>query len=327
MSRDQLLAALIVAACLPTTAQTSKALISGIVTDGSGSAVMNAKITITDVQRNQDYRTETNSSGVYRVIELTPSVYRVTAEAAGFRTYVLESLPLSTQQNAIVNIKLEIGAVTERVEITATGPLLETSSATLSSVVENKKIIDLPLNNRNVYQLLKLVPGITPSTPNSESDFFTSTIRFSINGGKESLNDIQLDGVTAMVQSDIQGIYGASAIPSVEGIQEFRVQTNSYTAEYGRSGGGQVTMLTKSGSNQFHGSAFEFLRNSAMDAKSFFLNRSNGRKASFQQHQYGASTGGPIKRDKTFFFVLYEKKLTKSGSLGTFTVPTAAQLG
>src|SRR5207249_3567733 len=139
-------------------------------------------------------------------------------------------------------------------------------------------------------------------------DFFTSTIRFSINGSKESLNDIQLDGVTAMVQSDIQGIYGASAIPSVEGIQEFRVQTNSYTAEYGRSGGGQVTMVTKSGSNDFHGSAFEFLRNSAMDAKSFFLNRSNGRKASFQQHQYGASTGGPIKKDKTFFFALYAAK-------------------
>ena len=181
-------------------------------------------------------------------------------------------------------------------------------------MVENKKIIDLPFNNRNIYSLLRLVPGITPSTPNSESDFFTSTIRFSINGGKESLNDIQLDGVTAMVQSDIQGIYGASAIPSVEGIQEFRVQTNSYTAEYGRSGGGQVTMLTKSGSNQFHGSAFEFLRNSALDAKSFFLNKTNGRKASFQQHQYGVSTGGPIKKDKTFFFALYEKRLVKSGS-------------
>ncbi|MBI4905688.1 MAG: carboxypeptidase regulatory-like domain-containing protein [Acidobacteria bacterium] len=327
MSKIHFLASLLAAvACVPAPAQTSKALISGIVTDGSGAAIANAKVTITDTQRNQDFRTETNSSGVYRLIELTPSLYRVTAEAAGFRTYVLESLPLSTQQNATLNIKLEIGAVSERVEVTATGPLLEASSATLSSVVENKKIIDLPLNNRNIYSLLKLVPGITPSTPNSESDFFTSTIRFSINGGKESLNDIQLDGVTAMVQSDIQGIYGASAIPSVEGIQEFRVQTNSYTAEYGRSGGGQVTMVTKSGNNNYHGSAFEFLRNSAMDAKSFFLNRSNGRKASFQQHQYGASAGGPIKKDRTFFFALYEKRLVKSGSFSQFTVPTAQQL-
>ena len=279
------------------------------------------------MQRNQDYRAETNSAGVYRVIELTPSVYRVTAEAAGFRTYVLDSLPLNTQQNASLNITLEVGSVSERVQVTATGPLLETSSAALSSVVENKKIIDLPLNNRNIYSLLRLVPGITPSTPNSESDFFTSTIRFSINGGKESLNDIQLDGVTAMVQSDIQGIYGASAIPSVEGIQEFRVQTNSYTAEYGRSGGGQVTMLTKSGSNEFHGSAFEFLRNSAMDSKNFFLNRTNGRKASLQQHQYGVSTGGPIRKDKTFFFALYEKRLVKSGSFALFSVPTPQQLG
>ena len=328
MSKIHMLATFVaMAACVPAIAQTSKALISGIVTDSSGAAVTNAKITITDVQRNQDFRSETNASGVYRVTELTPSVYQVTAEAPGFRTYVLDSLPLSTQQNATVNITLEVGAVTERVEVAATGPLLEASSATLSSVVENKKIIDLPLNNRNIYSLLKLVPGITPSTPNSESDFFTSTIRFSINGGKESVNDIQLDGVTAMVQSDIQGIYGASAIPSVEGIQEFRVQTNSYTAEYGRSGGGQVTMLTKSGSNNFHGSAFEFLRNSAMDSKNFFLNRSGGRKASFQQHQYGASTGGPIKKDMTFFFALFEKRLVKSGSFSQFTVPTAQQLG
>lgn len=328
MLKVRLAAVLLVCMMVPAaTAQTSKALISGIVTDGSGAAISGAKITVTDTQRNLDYKTESNASGLYRVIELTPGVYRVTAEAAGFRMYVLDSVPLSTQQNASLNITLEIGAVTERVQVTATGPLLEASSATLSSVVENKKIIDLPLNNRNVYSLLRLVPGITPSTPNQESDFFTSTIRFSINGGKESLNDIQLDGVTAMVQSDIQGIYGASAIPSVEGIQEFRVQTNSYTAEYGRSGGGQVTMVTKSGSNAFHGSAFEFLRNSAMDAKNFFLNRSGGNKAAFQQHQYGVSVGGPAIKDKTFFFGLYERRLVKSGSFAQYTVPTPEQLG
>lgn len=307
-------------------AQTSKALITGIVTDGSGGTISNAKITVTDIQRNLEYKAESNNSGLYRLIELTPGLYRVSAEAPGFRTYVLESLQLSTQQNATLNIILEVGAVSERIEVKATGPLLEASNATLSSVVENKKIIDLPLNNRNIYSLLRLVPGITPSTPNAESDFFTSTIRFSINGGKESLNDIQLDGVTAMVQSDIQGIYGASAIPSVEGIQEFRVQTNSYTAEYGRSGGGQVTMLTKSGSNEIHGSVFEFLRNSAMDSKNFFLNRSGGAKASFQQHQYGVSAGGPIKKDKTFVFGLYERRLVKSGSFSLFTVPSADQL-
>lgn len=327
MFRSQfLLLWLAIALVLPAPAQTSKALISGIVTDNSGAAIVNAKVTITDVQRNQDFTASTNSSGVYRVIELTPSTYRLTVEAAGFRTYVMDSLPLSTQQSATLNITMDVGAVSEKIEVTATGPLLDASSATLSSVVENKKIVDLPLNNRNIYSLMRLVPGITPSTPNSESDFFTSTIRFSINGGKEAQNDIQLDGVTAMVQSDIQGIYGASAIPSVEGIQEFRVQTNAFTAEYGRSGGGQVTMVTKSGTNQFHGSVFEFLRNSAMDSKNFFLNRSGGQKASFQQHQYGASMGGPVIKDKTFFFALYERKLVKSGSFANYTVPTAQQL-
>ncbi len=327
MSKLRIGALLLLSAAIPATmAQTSRALITGLVTDGTGAVISGVKITVTDIQRNQEYKTESNTSGLYRIIELTPGSYRVTAEATGFRTYVLESLPLNTQQNATLNITLEIGALTERVQVTATGPLLEASSATLSSVVENKKIIDLPLNNRNVYSLLRLVPGVTPSTPNSDSDFFTSTIRFSINGGKESLNDIQLDGVTAMVQSDINGIYGASAIPSVEGIQEFRVQTNSYTAEYGRSGGGQVTMLSKSGTNEIHGSVFEFLRNSAMDSKNFFQNRSGARKPSFQQHQYGASAGGPIRKDKTFVFGLYERRLVKSGSFGLFTVPTAQQL-
>ena len=129
-----------------------------------------------------------------------------------------------------------------------------------------------------------------------------------------------------MVQSDIQGIYGASAIPSVEGIEEFRVQTNAYTAEYGRSGGGQVTMLTKSGAPAFDGSAFEFLRNSAMDSKNFFLNRSGGRKASFQQHQYGASTGGPVKKDMTFFFALFEKRIVKSGSFSYLRFPQRRSL-
>jgi len=328
MFRAHVVATLFAAASLlPMYAQTSKALISGIVTDSSGAAVAGAKVTITDTERNQDFRTETNGAGVYRVIELTPGVYRVAAEAPGFRTYQLEGLRLYTQQNATLNITLDVGAVTEKVEVTATGPLLEASSAALSAVVENKKIIELPLNNRNIYSLLTLVPGITPSTPNNpESDFFTSTIRFSINGGKESVNDIQLDGVSAMVQSDIQGIYGASAIPSVEGIQEFRVQTNSYTAEYGRSGGGQVTMITKSGTNAFHGSAFEFLRNSALDSTPFFTNRNNLKKAPLQRHQFGASGGGRIVKDKTFFFALYERSLTKAASLGIFTVPTPQQL-
>src|SRR4051812_15234032 len=152
-------------------------------------AVTNAKITVTDTQRNLDYRTESNAAGLYRVIELTPGMYRITAEAPGFRTYILESLPLSTQQNASLNITIEVGAISERVQVTATGPLLEASSATLSSVAENKTAIGLPVNNRNVCSLLKLGPGVPPSTPNRESGFFTSSSRFSSNGGKESLND------------------------------------------------------------------------------------------------------------------------------------------
>lgn len=143
----------------------------------------------------------------------------------------------------------------ERVEVTGSAQLLEANSATISSVVENKKIVDLPLNGRNFYSLLRLTPGVAPSTPNSDTDFFTGAHRYSIIGGRESTTDVQLDGISTLVQSDISGIYATFTEPSVES-----VQTNAFSAEYGRSGGGLVTMVTKSGTNSVHGSLFHFPR-------------------------------------------------------------------
>lgn len=256
----------------------------------------------------------------------------MSAEKVGFRKYILDGLPLSTQQKASVDIGMELGTVSENVQVTAEAQLLESTSSTLGAVVENKRIVDLPLNGRNIYNLAALVPGVFMVRQlTGISDTFT-TNRFIVNGGQESTSDILLDGVTATVAHNISTIPAVSAIPSVEGIQEFRIQTNAYSAEYGRSGGGLVTLVTKSGTNDLHGSAYEFLRNSFFDANSFFANKNGRPLTSFKRNQFGASIGGPIYvpkvhngRDHTFFFFDYEGQRILAASLIQHTLASAAQ--
>jgi hypothetical protein len=264
--------------------------------------------------------------------QLSPGNYRVAAEKAGFRRYVLDSLPLSTQQKAAVNISMELGTVTENVQVTAEAQLVESTSSTLGAVVENKRIVDLPLNGRNIYNLAALVPGVFMVRQlTGIADSFTAN-RFIVNGGQESTSDIMLDGVTATVSHNITTIPAISAIPSVEGVQEFKIQTNAYSAEYGRSGGGLVTLVTKSGTNDLHGSLYEFLRNSALDSNNFFANRAGRPLASFKRNQFGASVGGPIRlpklydgRDRSFFFFNYEGQRVLAASLAQHTLPTALE--
>src|SRR5438128_3203178 len=318
----------IVTACLAF-GQTFTGSISGIITDPAGAIVAGAVITVTDTEKNTSSRTTTNGTGFFVVPQLAPGTYRITAEQVGFRRYSLDSLPLSTQQSATVNIVMALGAVTEQVEVTAEAQLLESATSTLSAVVENKRILDLPLNGRNIYQLTALVPGVFFVRQTSGVDDTFTANRFIVNGGQESTSDIVLDGVTATVSHNIVNIPAVSAIPSVEGIQEFKIQTNAYSAEYGRSGGGLVTLATKSGTNDLHGSVFEFLRNSFFDANNFFANRAGRPLTSFKRNQFGASAGGPIYvpklyngRNRTFFFMLYEGQRILAASLAQHTLPT-----
>lgn len=309
--------------------QTFTATISGTVTDSADAAVAGAAITITDLAKNTSFRTTSNESGFYLVSELPPGSYSVKAEQPGFRTYILDAFPLSTQQKASVNIKLEVGQVSEKVQVTAEAQLVESQSSTLGAVVENKRILDLPLNGRNIYNLSALVPGVfMVRQMTGIADSFTAN-RFIVNGSQESTSDILLDGVTSTVSHNISTIPAVSAIPSVEGIQEFKIQTNAYAAEYGRSGGGIVTLVTKSGTNTFHGSAYEFLRNSLLDSNNFFANRAGRSLASFKRNQFGASIGGPVLfpklyngKDKTFFFFNYEGQRIISASTAQHTLPT-----
>jgi hypothetical protein len=317
------LAALFAAAA---NAQTFNASVSGIVSDPTGAVAPNVKVTVTDIARGTQYSASTNQDGVYLIKNLIPSTYKVTAVAAGFQAYVVNTFPLTATQQAVLNITLQLGTANQTVEVSSQVQMIEPSNATLGGLVNSKSIADLPLVNRNILTLMVLEPGVAPSTPNNyQSNFFTSAIRYSFNGGMESTNDFQLDGMSILNQSDIPGIMGLTMLPSVDSVQEMKLQTNSYSAVYGRSGGGITTMVTKSGTNAFHGDLFEFLRNNDLNANSFFSNRSGAAIAPLKINQFGGSIGGPIVKNKAFFFGLLEKDTSIQGGFSLFTVPTAAE--
>jgi hypothetical protein len=316
-------------------AQTVAGAISGLVTDASGSAVAQAVIRVTDLDRNVTLQTISNDTGFYVVTPVPPGRYRITAERPGFRRYVLEPFPVSTQQKASVNITLEVGMVTESVTVTGTAELMETTTATLSAVVENKRIVDLPLNGRNVYSLAALTPGVFARLPAQgiSSEGFHSIGMFTVNGGRDSSNAILMDGVPVTMNSNTNNMNANSALPTVEGVEEFRIQTNAYSADYGRSGGGILTIATKSGTNELHGSAFNFLRNNRMDANNYFANAAGRRLGTFQRNEFGFSLGGPVYipglyngKDKTFFFNAYEGRRQRQQVIAQMTLPTDLQM-
>lgn len=307
--------------------------ISGVVTDPTGAATAEVAITVTDVNRNVEFRGSTNQQGFYSISLLPPGTYRVRAEKEGFRQYVLDTLPISAQQKANVDIAMQVGNVSESVEVTAEAQLMQTTSSELGTVTSNQQIANLPLNGRNVQSLVLLTPGVTGMSSNGgPTETYESQGRFVVNGGRDSSSAIQLDGVSVDMPSYIAGMNFYSAVPSSEGIQEFRIQTNAFTAEYGRTGGGVVTMVTKSGTNQVHGSVYEFLRNSALDSNSFFNNARNIPLGSFKRNEFGGTLGGPVVipkifngKDRSFFFVEYQGRRQSSGRTNVATVPTALE--
>jgi hypothetical protein len=320
---------LICAAALVLYGQAFTGSVSGIVADSSGAVLPGTSVTMTDLDRNVQFHGASNDTGFYVISSLPPGRYRVTAEKTGFRTYVLEPVAIAVQQKASINMTMELGTLAEKVQVTADAQLVEATSSTLGGVVENKRIVDLPLNGRNVLDLASLVPGVFRPRPSlaAEENFMGN--RIIINGGQEETNDITLDGVSATLPHNQSNIIAVSAIPSIEGIQEFRVQTNAYSAEYGRSGGGVISLVSKSGTNELHGSAFEFLRNSVLDANSWQANRAGINLASFKRNQYGFSIGGPLVipkvyngRNKTFFFHLFEGTRLSAARTAQYTVPT-----
>ncbi|MBI4876319.1 MAG: carboxypeptidase regulatory-like domain-containing protein [Acidobacteria bacterium] len=311
---------------VPIASQTITASLEGVVRDPSGALVPGARVQVVNTATNITTRLETRPDGRFLAPSLPPGSYFVSIEASGFKKVERSGIVLQVNQVARIEIALEVGAVTDTVEITAQAPLLESTSSALGQVVENRSITNLPLNQRNPYALVFLAPGVIG---NVGATFNQANI--SINGGRPGANEILADGIPSSPPL-VNPIQGYTVYPSVDSVQEFKVQTNNYSAEFGRSSGGIINLVFKSGTNQLHGSFFEFLRNSKLDSNEFFANSKGLALGSFKRNQFGASGGGPVHipklyngRNRTFWLFAYEGLRERSQSNLLATVPTALQ--
>jgi Carboxypeptidase regulatory-like domain/TonB dependent receptor len=285
--------------------------LTGVITDPSGGAIPNVTITLTNNGTGQARTATTGQDGTYRFSLLQPGDYKVTFSATGFKTSEVVTTTLNVTETKTLDRTLEVGAQSEQITVESTVETLQTSSSTLGTVVESKQITELPLASRNYTQVLGLSAGAN-SGVNNGAAFGKGTLDMAVNGAGVDQNNFQMDGVSVMnafgagISAD-SGIYVGIAIPSPDAIAEFKVQTSTFDASYGRNPGANVNVVTKSGTNLFHGTLFEFFRNEDLNANSFFQNAENGgAKQILRQNQFGGTFGGPIKKDKLFFFGSYQ---------------------
>jgi Carboxypeptidase regulatory-like domain/TonB-dependent Receptor Plug Domain len=324
------LTAMLVIACVPVTAQVIFGSIIGTVTDQSGGAVPGAMIKIASRATNEARTTSTGSNGTYSFPNLPPGQYRVEVQQDGFKQFVRSSVEVQVDVTSRVDVSLEVGNVAESVVVTGESPLLQTDSSSLGTVVSQAAIQNIPLSGRNINNLLTLVPGVVAgggtygnAVSNQAGGARTNAIGFgnyAIGGGFGNQSQFYVDGVPSNAPANNLNSY----IPSQDVVQEFRVVTNNISAEYGNYAGGVINLSTKSGSNKFHGAAYEYLRNKVLNANGFFANRQGLSRPPLVQNQFGATFGGPIRKDKTFFFFGYEREVVHTSTLSQSTVPTAA---
>lgn len=305
-------------------AQLNEGGIAGTVTDATGAAVAGGSVKITNLQTGSVDETKTDNIGYYRVLHLLPGTYQIRIEAQAFKATVLGSIPVNVGTTTRADAKLQVGTARETVEVTEGAALVQTEEARLSSTITNQEIANLPLNGRQVYQLVSLEPGVTqtnaPVISNVPSP--TSSVSFDFgytaNGSTPRGNNFVLDGNS----NNNEWLGGTPLIyPSLDAIQELQVQTLNFSSEYGRNNGTVVNVVTKSGTNHLHGSLFYTGRNTSLNARNFF---DQVQKTPLQQNQFGFSLGGAIVKDKTFFFTDYEGSRLKDGAPGIFTSETPA---
>jgi len=304
-------------------AQAVSGTILGTVKDSTGAVVPGATVMVVNTNTGFSRSVVTDTHGEYNAPSIPTGTYSVTAEITGFKKISKTNVLVGVDQKVRIDIGLELGAMEEVVEIQAETPLLNTSSSDLGATIVEEQIKTLPLNGRNFVSLTRTIPGVTRGNPGGNIDgagslAWRASASFSANGQRPRDNNYMLDGV----DNNETWLQTVVIFPSVDALDEFKLQTSTYSAEFGRSLGGVVNLQIKSGTNQYHGSVFEFLRNDQFDANNWFNNRASRAKPDFKQHQFGATFGGPIIKDRTFFFADYQGLRITSGLSYLSTVPS-----
>ncbi len=293
--------------------------LTGTVTDPSGAAVPNVTVTLTSNDTNQARTATTGGSGEYKFTLLPPGSYKIRFAANGFKTAEVSAVNLNVTETPVLDHALEVGQQSEQVTVEASAETLQTATSSLGTTVGAKTVTALPLSNRNYTQILGLSAGANVGVSNATS-FGKATQDMSVNGNDPAQNNFQMDGVAInnianSGSSNDSGIYAGIGIPNPDSIAEFKIQTSTYDASYGRNPGANVNVVTKSGTNTWHGTGFEFFRNAQLNANGFFYNRDTCEsefagtscpKQIFNQNQWGGVIGGPIKKDKLFIFGSYQ---------------------
>jgi outer membrane receptor protein involved in Fe transport len=305
---------------LPSTGQSVSSEILGTVKDPSGAFVVSADVTMTNLETGLARSTETDGNGIYHVDGLSAGSYQLRIEHAGFRVKNLTDITLLVNQAAVLDATLELGSTREELTIVGATPLVETTTAQMSSVVTASGLSELPLNGRDLFQLTELQTGVVPSTNGGSSLWSEGNMsKASAQGTRPTMNNVTLDGGDINDPGyNVPPGGPAGAQLGVEAVREFRVVLNTYSAEYGRNGGANVQFVTKSGTNNLHGSVFEFFRNAALDAANYFDTLG---KPAYERNQFGTALGGSIVKDHTFFFINYEGLRERKGITTNTSVP------
>src|SRR5215204_2072128 len=303
--------------------------ITGTVRDPQGASVPKAEVTVVDEKTGQSRTVSANDDGFYNVPSLPAGLYTISAGPTGFKKTVTTGVDLHVNENKTVNLDLQVGQVTETVTVTSETAPVELRSGEVSSLITEKQVTELPLNGRNYAQLALMVPGVSPVTQAGAGGAFATRgtglnagVDMSVNGNQSNSNLWTVDGVNNM---DVGSNRTLLVFPSVDSIQEFRVERNSFSAEFGQAQGAVVNLITKGGSNDFHGTLFEFFRNDSLNANNFFLNRAGQPKPELEYNNFGGNFSGPIVKNRVFFFWSEEWRRERRGQVLTGQVPTAAE--
>src|SRR5215467_6276233 len=303
-----------------------RAQVRGVVADPSGAVIPKAKVTITEVGTNISVSANTNDKGEYFFTGMRPSTYSLKAEAPGFQAEERTGVVLAVDQQTTLNFTMKPGALTTAVQVNTTAPLLDTGSPTLGTEVTNEYIKNIPLPGRDFFGLTFLSGGVTETAGSGTQDNYPAGTNFVSNGQRNSTAEVRIDG--ALISAPEQGEGATSNVyygPSVEAIQEFKIQNNSFSAEFGNNGGTVVNMALKSGTNNYHGSAWWFGQRAGTDARDCFNPASIGPKPDHKRDQYGFSLGGPLRKNKTFFFGDFEKVRADDAVNIVGSTPTLAE--